>query len=235
MNTNRPTPFFALLLTLSCLLLLNACGYMQTRHIVKESARYYEGVSLQEHNSANNNTQALYRSGNTYYIALPQYHLRKKYPLIHDTVFRGDSEPSYKPLRGGQGRAYYRISAASATVLQQSGGYFSYEGLMEDIRAQYAAAGPAASPTHLPNAQRLPLRARIARSKGKGYYFPVSDTPVPPTPSILNHALSKACYVIDVPGTIIYNLCSPILSVVYFTSGMIRDERERRNPDSEYL
>lgn len=186
--------------------LLPSCAYMQTHKNVEEWGCHYEGGKLQK------GDLALYAKEGRWYLSAPKAKFGKRYPIIHDSVFRkGDNEPWHEMIEGSEGgMAYFPISAGTASVLQRADGYADLSLLASEITSRQQ------EPLfHLPGASRYPIRAEI-NATGKGYANLVGKR-TPETPPAINKALSAVDFIaIDIPGTLAYNVAIPFMAPFVF-------------------
>lgn len=186
--------------------LLPSCAYMQTHKNVEEWGCHYEGGQLQK------GELALYAKDGQWYLSAPKARFEKHFPVIHDSVFRkGNNEPRHELIAGSEGgMAYFPISAGTASVLQRADGYADLSLLATEIKSRQQ------EPLfRLPGASRHPIRAEIDAT-GKGYANLVGKRTPETTPAI-NKALSTMDFIIvDIPGTLAYNVAIPFMAPFVF-------------------
>lgn len=194
---------FAVILS-ACL--LSSCAYMQTHKNVEEWGCRYRGGELTKEQLG------LYHGNGQWYLSAPAATFKKDYPIIHDSVFRkGDNHPHHVLVKGTEeGTAYFPISAGTALVLQRTDGYAQLSSLAEEIKSRQQ------EPVfQLPSAQRFPIRAEID-ANGKEPVNLVGKRSPESTP-LVNQALSKLDFVvIDIPGTLAYNVAIPFMAPFVF-------------------
>ena len=198
----RPTltTLATLCMGLGALLPLSSCAYMQVHKRALEVGRSYSGVELEPAQLT------LCRSAGQYYLLLRQLALKKHYPLINDPVFRENDKPTFIPEEGAHtalSLSYFRISNATAAILQNPQGYVTAKALEQDILAH------GAKPQRLQKPQRCQVRAQIPSKQA--LYLVADPKGTPSTPTARARGLSALSYGVDIPGTVGYNLLVPFL------------------------
>lgn len=204
----------SLIATLLCIMAtFTSCAYMQTHKQVAEMGCSYRGNMISKDDCS---TWNIYLSQGKWYLPAQEVTLHKDYPVVKDTILHTENnEPEYliKEEKGPHKVAYYQISDGTAQVLMRRDGYANIEDLVTEITV--LSSTPKAA---LKGATKHPILADIAtpRTKEKGIILgerTPEDTP------FINQILSKVDLVlVDVPGTILYNLAIPIMSPIKFFS-----------------
>ena len=195
----------------SVCLLLSSCAYMQTHKNVEEANTHYEGQVL------STDTVGLYRSGSKWYLSAQSAKFRLEYPTVHDEVFRkNNSEPTFKLLSINEGRIYHPISAHAAEILQRRDGYFELNGLAQEVQTT-----PGEWQTTLPGAQRYGIAADISGTHK--YYIEQKRIPqeIPQADKILG---MLDFIVVDIPGTVVYNVAIPFMAPFVFFSEFSKND-----------
>lgn len=185
---------------------LSSCAYVQTHKNVSEMGCYYEGGQLQKDNLA------LFRQDGQWYLSASAAQFKKRYPLVHDSVFRrGNNDPKSEIIDGSaSGLAYFPISEGTATVLQRKDGYSRLDSLAAEIDSLQGF--PSSS---LPRGVRYPILAEIDVQGSDSAN--VIRARRPETTPAINRALSAVDFVmIDIPGTLAYNVAIPFMAPFVF-------------------
>lgn len=190
-------------------LLIPSCAYMQTHKNVEELGKVYQGSLLEK------GGMSLHSRGGQWYIGAPATKLQKRYPIIHDSVLlTGDNEPTYRAVSSGntqQQTYYFPISSGTATCLMRDDGYANLADLAEEIRSSRTAPLSA-----LPGSTRHAIRAQLHAPKGS---VPLINEQNMPRTGLVNQALSKVDFaLVDIPGTIVYNVAIPFMAPFVFFS-----------------
>ena len=196
-------------------LLVPSCAYMQTHKNVEEMGKVYEGSLLEK------GGMSLHSRGGQWYIGAPATKLSKRYPIIHDSVLlTNDNEPTYKPVGKPMQQTYYfRISAGTAACLMRTDGYANLTDLAQEIRS--GNTPPLAA---LPGATRHTIQAQVHAPKGS---VPLINEQKLPTASITSKTLSKLDFaLVDVPGTVVYNVAIPLMAPFVFFHDFTSEDTE---------
>ena len=196
-------------------LLVPSCAYMQTHKNVEEMGKVYEGSLLEK------SGMSLHSQGGQWYIGAPATKLSKRYPIIHDSVLlTDDNEPTYTPVGSAQQQTYYfRISAGTAACLMRADGYANLADLATEIRNTQAQPLSA-----LPGGSRHAILAQVHAPKGS---VPLINEQKMPTASITSKTLSKLdLALVDVPGTIAYNVAIPFMAPFVFFNDFLNEDTE---------
>lgn len=188
----------------SAALLLSSCAYVQTHKNVQEMSTYYEGHLL------DSSTIGLYEHQGKWYLSARRAQYKLKYPIVHDEVLRkGDETPKFKLINTDTIHTiYHPISDTAAQILKRSDGYFRLKGLAEEINRT-----PGGWTDNLPGATKHFIAADIA---GPSHFY-MEDKRVPDEPPMSDEILSKIDFVlVDVPGTLVYNVAIPIMAPFIF-------------------
>lgn len=177
---------------------------MQTHKNVEEVGSYYSGHLLRQQD------MQLYGTGDKWYLAAYPAKFRLKYPIVHDSVFkRKKSEPHFQLISYERQLHFHEISPSTAKVLMRPDGYFRMDALADNIKKN---SGGWLS--HLPaSASRLPVHAELSGYKSQW----IEEQRVPPKKTLLGLTLGKIDFiVIDVPGTLVYNVAIPFMAPFVF-------------------
>ena len=165
---------------------------------------------------------SLCRKGNKWYISATVEQFSKRYPVFHDSILLADNNaPQYiKAETTESATCYLPISAGTAATLQMKEGY-AYAAdlageitrLMQDTPVLYA-----------------PQMGRTAHHTITAH-IEESDNPAIITfkqngePSFTRRALATADFVlVDIPGTLAYNVAIPVMAPFIFFSEFLSDE-----------
>lgn len=184
---------------------LSSCAYLQTHKNIKEAFHECEGYRVVE-------PLQLYSSAGNWYIAVQPETMRKHYPVLHDTAFLNtDTAPSYSTINASGPVNYRRISGSTAKVLLRHDGYYTFNTLMEEMNAMDSP--PLSSlPT---GATRHQIRAVVETNARDNKATIVSRKPES-TP-VVGQVLSAMDFVVvDVPGTLVYNVAIPVMAPFAF-------------------
>ncbi len=182
-------------------LLLPSCAYMQTNKSVRELAKNYKGYKLEQ-------PRQLYRSGGTWYVAATpaEYHL--SHDFVHDNVFYKTNDPVMKLRETGTGTAYHAISASTATVLMRPDGYVD-----SAILAQELMESNSPWLSELPHATTHAVQAQLVGEEQTA----ITYSPDTAENAWLYQFLGGLDFlVVDVPGTVIYNVAVPFMAPFVF-------------------
>lgn len=189
-----------------------SCAYVQTHKNVEESFYLHEGARLSD-------KPVLYQAGGQYLLEAELCSLRKRYPVVRDTIFLNrDNEPVFH-VEQQQGKVlYYPISDGTATVLQRADGYAS----LSILRDEMQRSAPIMA---------LPRGARLCTVKAQ---FAEQDVPnagvainrrVPEVPVAGERFLTYADMVlVDGPGTLGYNCLIPVMAPFVFFHRFLNEE-----------
>ena len=209
---------FIILFSLS-LILMNSCAYVQTHKQVEEWGCTYDGKLI---NNDNSSTWNIYRCDGKWYLPAQKVTLTKDYPTIKDTIlFTGNNTPEYaiKSDKANISIAYHPISAGTAEVLMRSDGYAILQDLAEEIKAT-----PGEWRDSLPGASKYTIKAQIDDRQNSSAKL-IAGQRTPAETPVLNDVLSKLDFVVvDVPGTVIYNVAIPIMAPIKFFSEFLSND-----------
>lgn len=191
--------------------MMSSCAYIQTHKNVEEIGSHFEGEVL------NANTIALYKYNDQWYLSAQKASFKLSYPIVHDSVFRkNDSSPQFTLTHQSEHYIYHPISSYAAYILQQKDGYFQLNELVNEIQRT-----PGTWVDKLPGAQRYPIFAEIG---GKQMAY-MEDKRVPSSKLFVSKVLGKIDFVVvDVPGTILYNVAIPIMAPFVFFYEFVHGE-----------
>lgn len=184
------------------LMLCSSCAYVQTHKNVEEMGSYYTGHLLEA------GRVELVKSEGRWYIGADAARFRLRYPTIYDSIFREkDNYPYFQLCSDKEGTEYHPISDYVAGILQKPDGYFDMQGLAEEV-----AKIPGLWEKNLRNKQRFSIRAELS-----GKPFQMEERRVPQKKRLLARALGKLDFVvIDIPGTLAYNVAIPLMAPFVF-------------------
>ncbi len=181
--------------------LLPSCAYMQTHKNVKELGRRFPGYQLEK-------PQQLYRAHDTWYVAATPAEYSLQHDCVHDNVFRKTHEPTMKLKQTGSGTAYHAISTDTATVLLREDGYAENGTIAREI-----ATSTAPWLTELPSFTAHAVNAEVVGPEST----PITDAPKPAEIPLTYRVLSGLDFlVVDVPGTVAYNVAVPFIAPFVF-------------------
>lgn len=208
---NRRLSIIAALLCVTAA--FTSCAYMQTHKQVAEMGCNYHGNIISKEDCS---TWNIYQSEGKWYIPTQEVTLYKDYPVVKDTILHTENnEPQYliKEAKEPKKVAYFQISDGTAQVLIRRDGYANIEDLVSEITALSSTPK-----TALRGATKHPILADIVAPCKKEKSIILGERTPEDTPFI-NQLLSKVDLVlVDVPGTVLYNLAIPIMSPIKFFS-----------------
>lgn len=181
---------------------LTSCAYMQTHKNIEEAQTIRTGYEL-------TSDIELYRAGGRYYVAISKQQLRKKYPVIHDSIFlTGNNDPTWQKVGAEETTVYHPVSTGTATVLQRQDGYASIEVLADELKNNNDS-WVACLPT---GAGKCSVKAEIT---GTNTIWEGNEPPQ--SCSMLTRFVSIVDQVcIDWPGTLAYNVAIPVMAPFVF-------------------
>lgn len=185
-------------------LALSSCAYLQTHKNVEEWGSYYEG----EHFSTD--ATALFKYEGRWYISAQKAHFKLKHPIIYDSVFQKfDKEPTLVLSQLMTDHLiYHPISDSAAQILQRRDGFFQLRALADEVLRT-----PGDWVDALPGALRVPVLAEI----GDGKTFDMQRKRVPENTPTLSYIAGKLDFIIvDIPGTVAYNVAIPLMAPFVF-------------------
>lgn len=202
------------LLTLAGACLLSSCAYMQTNQNIRHSQDRYEGCQLKK------DELQLYNKGNQWYLAAPLCTFSRSLPVIHDDILLTEhNEPTYTVLEKKQELCYMPISAGTATCLRMQDGYAHLEDLVTEINS---FSGQEPWLTSLKGASSHRIEARLESA---------DSVPTPARlitksePSLLLKSIAAVDFVlVDIPGTVLYNIAIPVMAPVVFFHEFLNEE-----------
>ncbi len=182
---------------------LSSCAYVQTHKNVRELGTTYKGYRI-------SNPSHVYRSGGTWYLAATPAEFRLHRPFVHDSVFRKkDDSPELRLLREDTTRrAYHAISDGTAAVLMRSDGYAESATLASEIRESKTPWLDS-----IPHATAYPVQARLEGTEKVSIATGRDPQETPLVYTLLGHA---DFIFIDIPCTLVYNVCIPFAAPVIF-------------------
>lgn len=186
---------------------------MQTSKSIAEMGCHYEGKLISPTECS---TWNIYKSRGKWYVPALRVDLKKRYPTIHDTVlFTENNEPVYEVLdsESPQKFIYHPISEGTAQVLMRKDGYVNLGDLTEEIKSN-----PGAWVESLDKPASYAVRAHIEYPQDTQQRL-IAGTRTPTELPVINRALQGIdLLLVDVPGTIIYNVAIPFMSPFKFFS-----------------
>ncbi len=199
------------LIALAAALALSSCAYMQTHKNVSEMGSTYKGYQLHQ-------PRQLYQSGGQWYVAAVPAEYRMSHDLVHDNIFRKTNEPTLKLVRAESSPAYHSISPSTAAVLLQENGYMDAATLAQEIHESHAPWLPS-----LPHATPHPVRAQFAGEPSA----PVTSTRTPEQTPLVWKTLSGLDFVVvDIPGTVVYNVAVPFIAPFVFFYEFLSEQNQ---------
>ncbi len=197
-------------------LLCCSCAYMQTNKNIKEAGVQYEGCKL------NSDHLSLHRKGSQWYLSTALHQYSKRYPIFHDSILLADNnEPQYKETgTTGAMTCYLPISAGTAATLQMKNGYANAADLAGEI-TRLMQETPVLYAPQMGNTPRYAITAHIE----KGEQPIVLTLKQSSQPSALRRILATTDFVlVDIPGTLAYNVAIPVMAPFIFFSDFLGDE-----------
>ncbi len=194
-----------------------SCAYMQTSKQVAEIGCIYPAKQLTFDNCS---TWNIYKHRGKWYISAKAIQLKKKYPTFKDTLlFVRNNEPWYElsdDTTPSETLYYHTISEGTAKVLLMSDGYASIADLAKEIRDT-----PGEWVQVLPGAKAYGVKAQLEGISATNNSY-IIDTDSTYQRSLANKVLSTAdCILVDVPGTVAYNVLIPFMAPFKFFSDFL--------------
>ncbi len=195
-------------------LLSSSCAYFQSHKNIREAGQEYEGSQLKQEEIE------LVSQGSRWFIKAPAQTLQKRYPLIHDAILLTDNNaPTFSVLGESTGYFYLPISAGTATTLTMENGYVNIQDLANEITV---LQGKTPFATSLPYSGTHRIAAQL---DGDGVPTIVNYNDTPQEISLARSMASKIDFVlIDIPGTILYNVAIPFMAPVIFFNDFLKSE-----------
>ncbi|MBR5876681.1 MAG: hypothetical protein IKZ10_07575 [Akkermansia sp.] len=193
-----------------------SCAYMQSNKNITEGGVHYEGCKL------DTDTMALCRKGSQWYIESQVKTYSKRYPLFHDSILLADNNaPQYQEAGTEKPMVcYLPISDGTAATLQMRDGYANASDLAGEIHNKMkntpVVYGNAAGPV-----TRHAISAHIEQNEEPAVitFKQCSEA------SWARRTLAKADFVlVDIPGTLAYNVAIPIMAPIIFFSEFFSNE-----------
>ncbi len=190
--------------------LLPSCAYMQTHKNVRAMGRSYQGYKL-------THPQHIYRSGDTWYVAATPATYRLSHDIVHDNVFRKTNEPvmelqSEVPTT----LAYHAISADTAAILLREDGYAETSTIAREITTH-----PSPWLDSLPGASAHAVKAHLKGDASTA----ITYSPQPAEVPFAYRVLGGIDFVlVDIPGTVIYNVAVPFIAPFVFFHEFLNEE-----------
>lgn len=205
--------FLLVFILFSTMILMSSCAYMQSNQNIAEIGCHYNGKLI---NPPNCSTWNIYKSCGKWYVAGYQVKLKKSYPLFRDTVlFTENNEPVYEriAMETGQDILYHPISEGTAQVLIRKDGYVNLGDLAEELKNT-----PGEWLANLEKARSYPVQAQVDYPKEKDENkCIITGERTPHKTPILNRVLQGMdLLLVDVPGTLIYNVAIPFMAPIKF-------------------
>lgn len=192
---------------------MSSCAYMQSNQNIAEIGCRYDGKLI---NPPHCSTWNIYKSRGKWYVAGYQVKLKKTYPLIRDTIlYTENNEPVYERITAGteQNILYHPISEGTAQVLLRKDGYVNLGDLAEELKSTAGEWLP-----HLEHIRSYPVQAQVDYPEDERECFITGERTPRKTP-IMNRVLQGIDLVlVDVPGTLIYNVAIPFMAPIKFFS-----------------
>lgn len=195
-------------------LLTCSCAYFQTHKNIRAGGTKYSGCQLKQEEIS------LVQHGSQWYIKAPALTLQKQYPAIHDSVLLTDNNaPTYTPCEEPTGHFYLPISTGTATTLTLADGYANIHDLAGEI-TRLQSDSPFARA--LPSSRTHRITAQL---DGSGTPTIINYSAKPQEVSWTRNLLSKVDFVlIDVPGTVLYNVAIPVMAPIIFFKDFLNEE-----------
>lgn len=181
-------------------MLSTSCAYLQTHKNVEEMGAYYQGYLLDKRE-----LHVYHRAADdTWYVNARRAKFRLHYPSVHDSVFRRkDDSPYFRVKSIANDFVYHPIRKSTAQVLTAPDGYMYLSVLAEDIQRGESTWKDSISATSV-----YPVKAELPGETT----FQMPGTRVPFKKSLYARILGKTDFVVvDVPGTLVYNIAIPIM------------------------
>lgn len=196
-------------------LVLSSCAYMQSHKNIEETSKSYDACRL------DGESLSVTRKGGQWYLVAPAGAYTKSYPLFYDSMLLTDSnEPTYKKKVNAESdkTCLLPISAGTAATLQMKNGFYTPQDLALEIQRQM-------KDRPVLDAQNGYRKYRVTAQKAE------ADTPVVLTygssgePSLALRTLSTLDFVlVDIPGTVVYNVAIPVMAPFIFFSEFLSSE-----------
>lgn len=195
-------------------LLSSSCAYFQSNKNIHEAGRKYQGSQLKQEEIE------LVSQGSRWFIKAPAQTLQKRYPLIHDAVLLTDNNvPTFSVVGESAGHFYLPISTGTATTLTMENGYANIGDLANEITG---LQGDTPFATSLPYSRTHRIAAQL---DGDGTPTIINYSTTPQEVSLTRNIASKIDFVlIDVPGTILYNVAIPFMAPVVFFNDFLSSD-----------
>lgn len=201
---------------------ISSCAYTQFNKQIVEKATVYNGFAVEL-------PLSLYSCQGNWYVKVRKLEVQKIKPFVHDSIMLKDSSKealgTLKPFSYYTEYQYIRISEGTAAVLQRADGYATLETLCDELKSNYAEGSLA----ELTDSMQHRVYAQIKTEQGNIAYVAPDGQPIR-KPGAGIKVLSKAALVcVDVPGTVIYNVCMPVMAPFIFFHDFLSDENSISN------
>ncbi len=192
---------FLLLSSLGFALSLSSCAYVQVHKNVEENGRSFAGHQF-------TTPAKVYQHKGQWFLAATPAEYRLQHPAVHDSIFQGQTETEMRLIsQANEQVAYHPISAGTAKVLMREDGYADLQTLADELKSR-----PGNWLTELPGAAAHPIRAQLV-----GKPVAITSGSTPEEPGFGSKALGSVVFVlVDVPGTLLYNVAIPIAAPIVF-------------------
>ena len=194
------------LAALVTLTLLCSCAYMQTHKNVGELGAHYNGHVL------NCNDLKVYHDaiGQRWYVGAHEARFKLEYPIIYDSVFRRQgNNPTFRPAEINPGLVYHPIDESTARVLISKDGFIQLHVLAEQINRPDSGSWT--------SSPRITESYRVAATIDGETTYQMPSRRIPTRNSLATKILKNIdLIVIDVPGTLVYNVAIPFAAPFVF-------------------
>lgn len=179
---------------------------MQTHKNVGELGAYYNGHILDKKDLRvfHDATQ------HQWYINAREARFKLDYPIIYDSIFqRRDNNPSYRLVRMNSNFVYHPVSESTARVLMRSDGFSQLHVLAEEINRH--DAGSWTSSPHFTKSYNV----SATLDGDSTCSIPANRVPIR-SPFVSKILKNIDFIVIDIPGTLAYNVAIPFVAPFVF-------------------
>lgn len=193
-----------------------SCAYMQSNKNIKEGNTTYEGCQL------NTEQLSLCRKGSQWYLTTAVEAYEKRYPLIYDSVLLADNnEPHFEKVATTQPMAcYLPISAGTAATLQMQHGYANAQDLAAEVN-RLMLEKPVIYAPQMGKVVHRNINAHI----DKGEKPVILTFKCTESTTTAQHVLAAVDFVlVDIPGTLAYNVAIPVMAPIVFFSEFFNSE-----------
>lgn len=204
------------LITAMCTVFFSSCAYMQSNKNIKEGDTTYEGCQL------NTEQLSLCRKGSQWYLSTAVEVYEKRYPLIYDSILLADNNaPRFEKTEGGVATTcYLPISAGTAATLKMQHGYANAQDLAAEV-SRLLPERPVLYTPQMGKVEHHGINAHI----DKGEEPVILTFKCMESTTTAQHVLAAVDFaLVDIPGTLAYNVAIPIMAPIVFFSDFINEE-----------